>query len=62
MISKRELKLEKSLADIAENPDVKGHSLLFGIIIDATEPIKYNNSDNFAVSLKVIDPSFNYKE
>ena len=41
MIKRNEIKNECALAEIAEDPSKSGHSLLFGVIIDISEPYKY---------------------
>ena len=62
MSSITELKNETTLAAIAENPTQSVHYLLFGVIIDMSEPTKTPDAKNYITKLKVIDPSFNYKE
>lgn len=57
-----ELKYETTLSDIAINPDMKVQRNIFAVIVDVSEPKKSDSSSNFLVRLKVIDPSFNYKE
>lgn len=57
----RELRNEHTLSSIAHDPENKNHALLFGIIIDISEPYKIEESTNFTTKLKIIDPSFNYK-
>lgn len=58
----RELKNETTLSAIAENPEGNNHYLLFAVIIDISEPYKSEESTNYTTKLKIIDPSFNYKE
>lgn len=36
--------------------------LSWGIIIDVSEPFRYEQNDDYVVKVKIIDPSFNYKE
>ena len=62
MASITELKNESTIAAIAENPTGNLHFLLFAVIIDISEPTKLEESKNYITKLKVIDPSFNYKE
>lgn len=62
MTSLSELKNESTLAAVAENPDGNLHYLLFAVIIDMSEPTKLEESKNYITKLKVVDPSFNYKE
>ncbi len=65
MQSLSELKNESTLASIAELPLINHtNHLLFAIIIDISEPIKKGDkpSSNYNTKLKVIDPSFNYKQ
>ena len=57
-----EIKNETTIATIAENPTGNLHYLLFAVIIDVSEPIKVEESKNYITKLKVVDPSFNYKE
>ena len=61
MSSIRELRNESTLSLIAKNPEGNSHYLLFGVIIDISEPYKSENSTNYTTKLKIIDPSFNYK-
>lgn len=35
--------------------------LTYGIIIDVSEPFRYENKEDYVVKIKVIDPTFNYK-
>lgn len=62
MTSITEIKNESTIAAIAENPTGNLHYLLFAVIIDVSEPTKIDESKNYITKLKVIDPSFNYKE
>ena len=62
MNSLTELKNETTLASIAEAPEANLHYLLFAVVIDVSEPNKNEESSNYITKLKVIDPSFNYKE
>ncbi len=57
----RELKNEATLSLVARNPEANQHYLLFGVIIDISEPYKTQDSTNYTTKLKIIDPSFNYK-
>jgi len=57
-----EIKNETTIAAIAEDPTGNLHYLLFGVIIDVSEPTKLEESKNYITKLKVVDPSFNYKE
>lgn len=57
----RELKNESTLSGICQDPENNNHALLFGIIIDISEPYKSGDSTNYTTKLKIIDPSFNYK-
>lgn len=56
------MKNESTIAAIADNPTGNLHFLLFAVIIDVSEPTKLEESKNYITKLKVIDPSFNYKE
>lgn len=56
-----ELRNETTLSGVAENLENSKHSHLFAVIIDVTESQKKDKGDPFITSLKVIDPSFNYK-
>lgn len=62
MASITELKNESTIAAIADNPEGNLHYLIFAVIIDVSEPTKIEESKNYITKLKVIDPSFNYKE
>lgn len=62
MASLSELKNESTIAAVAEAPEGNLHYLLFGVIIDVSEPTKVEESKNYITKLKVVDPSFNYKE
>lgn len=62
MASLSELKNETTLAHVAENPEGNLHWLMFAVIIDVSEPTKLEESKNYITKLKVVDPSFNYKE
>ena len=35
--------------------------LLWGVIIDISEPFRYENRDDYVVKLKIIDSTFNFK-
>lgn len=35
--------------------------LTFGVIIDVSEPFKYEDKEEFVVKVKIIDPTFNFK-
>lgn len=60
-MNRSELRSESTLSAVAENPEHSKHSLLFAVIIDVTESKKEKKGDPYVTSLKVIDPSFNYK-
>lgn len=60
-MNKSELRNESTLSAIAENTENSKHSLLFAVIIDVTESKKSKKLDKYTTSLKVVDPSFNYK-
>ena len=60
-MNRSELRNETTLSGVAENPENAKHSYLFAVIIDVTESKKEKKGDPFVTSLKVIDPSFNYK-
>lgn len=62
MESLSELKSETTLASIAMCPEANSHWLLFAIVLDITEPLLQKESGTYVTKLKVIDPSFNYKE
>jgi len=62
MQSITEFKNEATLATIAENPEANLHYLLFAVVVDVSEPRKVEDGSNYITMLKVIDPSFNYKE
>jgi len=59
--NKAELRNESTLSAVAEIPEHSQHSLLFAVIIDVNESKKGKKGDPFVTSLKVVDPSFNYK-
>ena len=54
-------KNEVTISDIAEEEQNRDKMLTFGVIIDVSEPFRYDNRDEYVTKLKVIDPSFNYK-
>jgi hypothetical protein len=58
---KSELNREYTLGEIAEYPGTKELKLTYGVVIDVTEPIKYEDKHNYITKLKIIDPTFNYK-
>jgi hypothetical protein len=58
---KSELNREYTLGEIAEYPGTKELKLTYGVVIDVTEPIKYEDKSNYITKLKIIDPTFNYK-
>jgi hypothetical protein len=57
----RDLKNEVTLADIAEVEAYRDKKLSYGIIIDVSEPFRYENRDEYVTKLKIVDPTFNYK-
>lgn len=48
-------------ADAAEDKNKRHKMLTFGVIIDQTEPFRYDDKDEYVVKLKIIDPTFNFK-
>jgi hypothetical protein len=58
---KSELNREFNLGEIAADPESKSWRYSFGVVIDVTEPIKYDDKRNYVTKLKIIDPSFNCK-
>lgn len=50
----------QSLADIVDNPSPKQSAL--GVILDVTGAYKTYDSIDYVTKLKIIDPSFNYKD
>ena len=54
-------KNEVTVADIAEEEQYRDKMLTFGVIIDVSEPFRYDNRDEYVTKLKIIDPTFNYK-
>ena len=46
-MDRRELKNECTLQEVAENVEGSDHALFFGVIIDITEPFKYEDNDNY---------------
>ena len=56
-----ELKSETTLACATSNTDPHAKLNIFAVIVDMTEPIKFEAGNNFMVRLKIIDPSFNYR-
>lgn len=57
-----ELKQESTLGAIAESENMRANKNVFAVVIDLSEPVKPKEGSNFLLRLKVIDPSFNYKE
>lgn len=57
----RNLKNEVTLADVAEEEAFRDKKLSFGVIIDVSEPFRYDNRDEYVTKLKIVDPTFNYK-
>lgn len=57
-----EVKNETTLSSIAENPEQNAQYLLFAVIIEISEPTKTEEGSNYLTRLKIIDPSFNYKQ
>lgn len=57
-----EFRNETTLATISDKPDANLHFLLYAVIIDVSEPIKLEDGSNYITRIKIIDPSFNYKE
>ena len=55
----RELKNELTLSGVAREPEKNNQALLFGIIIDISEPYKSEESTNFTTKLKIIDRNRN---
>ena len=62
MATRTDLKNECTLGEVANNIASRQHALLFGVIIDISEPFKYEDNDNYTTQLKIIDPSFNYSK
>lgn len=60
-MNRTDLRNETTLGHIAENVEKATHSCVFGVIIDITECHKKKEGEKFITSLKIIDPSFNYK-
>lgn len=60
-MNRPELRNESTLSAIAENVEHSQHALLFAVIIDVTECKREKQGDPYVTSLKVVDPSFNYK-
>ena len=61
MSALRDLKNETTLSALAHLTSENSSSLVWGVIIDISEPCKAGDSKNFITKLKVIDPSFHYK-
>jgi len=57
----RSEKNEVTLADVAEEECHRDKKLSFGVIIDVSEPFRYDNRDEYVTKLKIVDPTFNYK-
>lgn len=55
------LKTEVRLAEIANDVTKRDKHLSYGVIIDVSEPFRYENKDEYVVKIKIIDESFNYK-
>lgn len=62
MLNSLEVKNETTLSSIAENPDQNAHYLLFAVIIEISEPMKSEEGSNYLTRVKIIDPSFNYRQ
>lgn len=60
-IGTNELRHETTLAAIAVDPEADSHFLLFGVIVDVSEPSKVEKLSNYVTKLKIVDPSLNYK-
>lgn len=48
-------------AEAAEDKDKRHKMLTFGVIIDQSEPFRYDDKDEYVFKLKIIDPTFNFK-
>lgn len=55
------LKNEINLADAAEDPQKRHKMLTFGVIIDISEPFRYEDKDDYVTKIKIVDPTFNFK-
>lgn len=59
-MNSRDLINETNLALIAKNPEPNPHFLLFAVIVDISEPKKYDDDAYYVTRLKVVDPSLNH--
>lgn len=57
-----EMKRETTLQNIALDVMNTHHGNVFAVIIDVSEPKKGEKTTNYNTKLKVIDPTFNYKQ
>lgn len=53
---------EVTIADIANNAELRDKKLSWGVIIDISEPFEYEEKNEHMVKIKIIDPTFNFKE
>ncbi len=52
---------EKNLSRIAYNEGLRDRCYVYACIVDMAEPFKVEDKEHFAIKLKIIDPSFNFK-
>lgn len=57
----RELQKETTLGAIANDASKRDKHFSWGVIIDVSEPFRYESKEEFVVKLKIIDPTFNCK-
>ena len=62
MINGFEVREESTLASVADHPDPNAHYLLFGVVVEISEPTKSEECSNYLTKIKIIDPSFNYRQ
>jgi len=48
--------------EIANNPLLRNKAYLFAVVIDSTEAFQSKNKERFASKLKIIDPTYNFKQ
>jgi Telomeric single stranded DNA binding POT1/CDC13 len=57
----KEIEKEVTLGSMANDSTKRDKHLSWGVIIDVSEPFRYENKDEYVVKIKIIDPTFNMK-
>lgn len=57
----KEIEKETDLGTIANDSSKRDKHLSWGVIIDVSEPFRYENKDEYVVKIKIVDPTFNMK-